>query len=403
MAVARESLPETHLGSFAAPVLDEDTWTLRALCHIASQWWRDTTDVVVLNSPWLRRGTGRAFRVLWILFHIGTWCYLELMVNVRACLLMYPDNAIMVLLSLLFLAPLMWSSLMHQRDRFGVGLCLCLGACFNTSALNDCLSYWNFPSPWNMNAQQDAFTLTFAVACHCNLHPMELLAFVLFCTFCDHQDWSVYIYGYWFTLNCLACQYFLWCAFTMDFTSRVRAVVSGMIASSDEPLESPVAGRSGRGFCWCLAGVNLFFVNATAAAVGTACLAVMSWLGRSRRISPWLSDVGLAAFCLVAPTLQLPYRYSAAGAPGHPAFSLYQMLTQALIQAGCHPWICLGFSVLWIAAAMYTGHSTPPMLVIGAPWRLYLPFRKREKKTNADIFPLLFLLLLLYIMLYELI
>ena len=328
--------------------------------------------MVVLNSPWLRRGTGRAFRVLWILFHFASWCYLEVMAHITVCLFQYADNMIMVLLSWLFLAPLLWSSLMYQTDRFGVGFLLCMGACFSSSALNECLSYWSIPSPWSMHAQQDAFNLTFAVACHCNLHPMELLSFILFCTYCDNQEWTVHIYGYWLTLNCLTCQYFLWCAFTMDFTARVRAVVSGMIGSSDEPLDSPVAGRSGRGFCWCLGQLNLFFVDAPAAACGIILLAAMWWLGRSRHISPLLWDATLAAFCLLAPALHLQYTYPNVGNYAHPAFILCQMLTQAWIQAGCHPWICLGFSALWIAGAMYTSHETLSILVVVAPWRLFL-------------------------------
>ena len=39
----------------------------------ALTWWRDTTDPVVLNSPWLRRGTGRFFRALFTLGQIGAW------------------------------------------------------------------------------------------------------------------------------------------------------------------------------------------------------------------------------------------------------------------------------------------------------------------------------------------
>ena len=39
----------------------------------ALAWWRDTTDPVVLNSPWLRRGTGRFFRALCTLGQIGAW------------------------------------------------------------------------------------------------------------------------------------------------------------------------------------------------------------------------------------------------------------------------------------------------------------------------------------------
>ncbi|CAK9087749.1 unnamed protein product [Durusdinium trenchii] len=37
-------------------------------------WFRETTDSVVLNSPWLRRSTGRVVCVGWIGVHFVRWC-----------------------------------------------------------------------------------------------------------------------------------------------------------------------------------------------------------------------------------------------------------------------------------------------------------------------------------------
>ena len=39
----------------------------------AKTWWRETTDVVILNSPWLRRETGRSLRIMWVIVHILWW------------------------------------------------------------------------------------------------------------------------------------------------------------------------------------------------------------------------------------------------------------------------------------------------------------------------------------------
>ena len=41
-------------------------------------WFRETTDPVVLQSPWLRRSTGKALCVCWMCAHFVTWS-LELM------------------------------------------------------------------------------------------------------------------------------------------------------------------------------------------------------------------------------------------------------------------------------------------------------------------------------------
>lgn len=39
------------------------------------RWWRETTDHVILNSPWLKRETGHAFRFLWALMHLLWWYF----------------------------------------------------------------------------------------------------------------------------------------------------------------------------------------------------------------------------------------------------------------------------------------------------------------------------------------
>ena len=41
--------------------------------HAVADWWRETTDVVILNSPWLKRSTGRALRCIWSCVHLGRW------------------------------------------------------------------------------------------------------------------------------------------------------------------------------------------------------------------------------------------------------------------------------------------------------------------------------------------
>lgn len=44
------------------------------------QWWQETTDSVILNSPWLRHGIDRVLRCLWVLVQLPFWydvLYLE--------------------------------------------------------------------------------------------------------------------------------------------------------------------------------------------------------------------------------------------------------------------------------------------------------------------------------------
>ena len=48
---------------------------LKACGALTMTWWRETTDRVVLNSPWLRRDTGRFFRCMSISLHGMAWFY----------------------------------------------------------------------------------------------------------------------------------------------------------------------------------------------------------------------------------------------------------------------------------------------------------------------------------------
>ena len=100
------------------------------------------------------------------------------------------------------------------------------------------------------------------VLCHSNVHPLPLLLVTVFL----QMDVTLAIWAHTglfnafpriFGVTCGSFQLLLVCAFGQDFTNRVRAVSSGEIFRivDEDPLESPLRGRSARRFCW-LMGIS---------------------------------------------------------------------------------------------------------------------------------------------------
>ena len=218
-------------------------------------------------------------------------------------------------------------------------------------------------------------------------------------------------------LRCL-----MFCANTLDFTKRVKAVSSGMLCYG-KPLESPVAGRSSRQFCW-LAGLGnwllfiiicskgmppsfypqvfqICFPKFTGLAVIIAVAAVI--LAKTGSWSAWLMD-WLLAYVSVAPIALLQinawpcfvqFAEAVRREELHPAWydqvisclSICWMMivaeTQVLIQAGCHPYICILVVLLLmchsflLASFSVMRGNLEPLLEDGAPigsWSLTLAF-----------------------------
>ena len=132
---------------------------------------------------------------------------------------------------------------------------------------------------------------TLPVLCNCNVHPVVLLlvfAFTLVYTLLVFRDegWHFDIVS---LLHITGFQFCMCCSFTLDFTNPMKAVANGMLHSADScnALDSPVAGRSARGFCW-LAGINNWVF------VGLVC-----WASSQLHIFPsWMFSLDTICFCL---------------------------------------------------------------------------------------------------------
>ena len=226
-------------------------------------------------------------------------------------------------------------------------------------------------------------------------------------------------------LHELAFQCALLFTFALDFTCRVQAVSSGILfGSSEDVLESPVAGRSARRSCWC-SGLNQWilwivvtwknqmksesithidasflrnhlvfssiWVPALSAVLALA--ATKTWPCRAARLA-FFRDVALAFFCC-APValLMVNLRCSDPGGQRRPylwyvytnqmsqmGLALFVAAAQTLVQAGCHPLVCTVSVLLmtvptvlmdsdWIFSVAINGElAISPRVGMIAPW-----------------------------------
>ena len=230
----------------------------------------------------------------------------------------------------------------------------------------------------------------FVVLCHCNVHPLGLLlalmlnvTFILSFTLKDTDRSSVAFMDWYLIWYLIFFQFVMFFAFSVDFTNRVRAVSCGMLFGShgDNPLESPVAGRSGRSFCWLVAWGNWLLLMLVYLAKDQAlhlhyedpfaltmpisstlalCLALIASFLATWKSKPFVGDMVLAYVC-VAPTVvhltnsahsvqacQAEFRQGRFYPAWHDqilrsrdfAWLMIFWQAQILIQAGCHPWAC---------------------------------------------------------------
>ena len=372
---------------------DDPTWQdlegSESTCHLlankARDWWLETTDVVFLNSPWLQRSTGRAFRCLWILCHFLFWCQAKEDYKAR----FLRDNkwsrkvmdSVYFVLVFLFFGKVFWSSLTRRQDSFTNSILLAGASMMG-------LAYWGDwratpPDLWLPAKKvyvRGFLGYTFPILCHCNVHPVVLPLVFACCLgqiLYQFQDgYKHSLTSHFLLLHIVGFQFCMCCAFGLDFTNRVRAVAAGMLHTADtnDPLESPVAGRSARGFCW-LAGMNNWVAQACFCWVSSAnskeypswmcildtiCLS-LPWIvllcTRCRNCTPFKSDLAFVFFSYAPPAWILFRPHLDQTPPDHVGTDYDELAwflggtslactstvfaTQAAVQAGCVPFLCL--------------------------------------------------------------
>ena len=365
--------------------LEEDQHRFRDFCAGLLAWWRETTDVVLLNSPWLKRSTGRGLRCVWIAFHLLQWFLL--LARHRDGLIVLRDNCQLLfelIVVMCCFAQTLWVSLSTDRDGFWSGLLFCVGillsfSCYDTVRIigqyDDC--GFGFGS-YCYVLGFDTFCYTIVTLFHCNVHPVAILSVLGSVVYLGAvQLWfdDVEIPAGMALHLLISCSCIL-LAFSIDFSNRIKAVSSGVLhgeSSSANPLESPLAGRSGRTPCW-LAALNSWFwfiigafkanlsletrTRLAAVAALVICLALVL-LTATKYLDGLRSDIALGLVCYSPPTLLLLFQietrlWRTADMVEYVSSVMFWLLylavadlmaTQTLIQAGCHPLVCACFAL----------------------------------------------------------
>ncbi|CAK8988597.1 unnamed protein product, partial [Durusdinium trenchii] len=170
----------------SSPLVRSRSSRLQMTCWEVRTWWKDSTDVTLLNSPALRRPTGRHLRSLWLCMHLLLWssiCSSDLLHSRTSqssgdqiggrCLGEVPSYGAAALIpsisarALMFVLLLMslWFSVKNQESLlqsmlFVVSTCLSCGLLI--------------PATWGFT-RDEAFLCSVAMLCHCNPHPVALL------------------------------------------------------------------------------------------------------------------------------------------------------------------------------------------------------------------------------------
>ena len=345
------------------------------LCRAVRAWWRETTDVVILNSPWLKRSTGRALRCIWISIHLLIWLITFRISDAMSFVKEHSWLQLELALSLVCFAHVLCVSVWTARDDVWTGLLLCVGQFLSFRAYNSGLS---------PHSERDDLADCFVILCHCNVHPVAIalvffaFAYTMLGDVLSSNPRSIS----WTLLQhdahiCIALSCLL-LAFTTDFSKRIKAVTTGMLhgaadSSGDPVLQSPVAGRSGRTWCW-LAGMHSWLwaayhiqirtsrgqtlngVRYALLALPPVALIACCW----RKLDSLQGDMLLAFICQMPPTLPMIYQ----GATDSEVIFFFHggqqvLATQTLIQAGCHPLLCAGSTLLPLLNLLWGGiHAT---------------------------------------------
>ena len=345
------------------------------LCSTALTWWRETTDVVILNSPFLKRSTGRALRCVWICFHFLRW--LVLLLDDRHCSTLLLSSSRLFLEFLFVLCTFAYNvavSLLTIREGFWTGLLFCASILLSFSCY-DSVAHCTYPGEGGMTL--DDFCYAMVTFSHCNVHPVALWPLLFFLSVSGelwHRADPQLLQG--MCLHFLSSWLLILSAFSVDFSTRIKAVSSGVLhgeTSSKEALDSPLAGRSGRTFCW-LAALNswlwllmlasrLTFSDAKCSQViaAAALLSILALLllVPTKYHYALRADIALGLLCHGPPALLFFFKTAFTSGWSEDseenlvvvmAMIFYSILAhllalQTLIQAGCHPSVCACFAL----------------------------------------------------------
>eukprot|EP00438_Fugacium_kawagutii_P003470 Skav217401 [mRNA] locus=scaffold532:747331:752181:- [translate_table: standard] len=356
---------------------------IRRCFRSLKDWWGETTDIVILNSPLLNRATGNAFRCI-------TLSYLLILIvfsdNIKHTLASPVVVAATVLLLIGSLASFM-AIVLRWRESVGASWFYC----FVLAA-----SQQIFTSQWysgKIYFVEERFICILAVLRHCNIHPIPLLVvmgsmlgILIFDAHAGFFGPFLEIRRVW--TGCLLLLMF--CAYTQDFTVRVKAISTGMILPGLEcdPGEqgahkSPLSGRSARSICWLM--MLITWVTWGSLMIGKVFykaeagphyqdlfqnrLPICTWLvpcmlsasilvwvcSKSASRSPFLADLMLLICACTPPAMifadYVPVVQALGSMPDLVQMeyawefqawvrSMLFISEQVLVQAGCHPILC---------------------------------------------------------------
>ena len=146
-------------------------------------WYQETTDIVVLNSPWLRRRSGKLFRCFWIAIHMLGWCLLPGFYSERGLVeadYFGLDIRIWCVLMPSLLAPSLCMSAICKRESLVLSLVAPASLFFSSFALDTIIR-----GDVGHMARERALVNTFVVCFHCNVHPLGM--FVALCA----SSWAI--------------------------------------------------------------------------------------------------------------------------------------------------------------------------------------------------------------------
>eukprot|EP00438_Fugacium_kawagutii_P005522 Skav227066 [mRNA] locus=scaffold72:1011253:1012179:- [translate_table: standard] len=199
---------------------------LKGCIRRALAWWRETSDVVVLNSPWLRRSFGRYFKCVCIVLNsllwLGRWIdFSQRRRNMFRRKTIYGFDAAWSFWTMnLCLAASLWVFLRSSRESMGANVLFGIGMAISFQLLEETSlsQILEFCSP-----------LVFALLCQSNVHPLVLFLLVSFhgYTWCTeilkHGIDVRYLSSHPTMLQMFAFECIMLAGFTWDFTQRVEA------------------------------------------------------------------------------------------------------------------------------------------------------------------------------------
>eukprot|EP00438_Fugacium_kawagutii_P016520 Skav222458 [mRNA] locus=scaffold3319:157498:160760:+ [translate_table: standard] len=375
-------------------------------------WWGETTDIVILNSPLLNRATGNAFRCITLCSLTFVACsrheYLKA-INENKPGLVAVGTMMLVIGSIASFVAAVWRQRESVRSSWFYSFVVAV-------------SLQLLLRVRQVHTAETRFLSVAAVVCHCNIHPVPLLLVI-----------GPMLYNLWYTtlrdgdfLGSLATIDSVWCttflllmfsAFTRDFTIRVKAISTGMILPQEggQPHDSPLSGRSCRSMCWLM--VLSIWLAWGALMIGKASykiqagpyyeylfqnrLPICTWLvplvlfasilalwlsgKRGGRCAMWQADLTLFMCSCTPPGMIFADLIILGTEKPKPipleiefSFQFYTRVQsmlfvagQLLVQAGCHPIVCIGPSVI-------LGLQALAAYVWAADIVVYTPFSHEE-------------------------